>query len=128
MCMGYWWEGQCLKFILKVSSALLSRVNDMMMTSDWSDYFLLITLYLKVSIESIFMKLFIVFILYDCWILWILLHSRHMHRKTVIDFQYFTSSIKNMKNIYSSSTHQICYILSRYDHNTLKIAPTQNPL
>ena len=44
-------------------SALLSRVNDMMMTSDWSDYFLLITLYLKVSMRSIFMKLFIVFIL-----------------------------------------------------------------
>ena len=51
-----------------------------------------------------------------------------MHRRTVIDFQYFTSSIKNMKNIYSLSTHQICYILSRYHHNTLKIAPTQNPL
>ena len=37
----------------------------------------------------------------------LILHYRRLHGKTVIGFQYFASSIENMKNIHSSLTNQI---------------------
>ena len=48
------------------------------------------------------------------------LHSCRLRDKRVIDFQYFASSIKNMKHIHSSSTNHIGHIFAYYFETKLK--------